>query len=293
MGLSIPDVKFELSNVYKTYVDQILLSSSISNFLLDSTNIDSAGEQIEGTLRILLTNLLPERIKVSHGYIVDKSLKISYQQDVLLAESFFTKSLIKSLDSTEFYPYEAIFACGEVKKTWSNSKLDAAMKSIKRNKQELIRYPIPADVMATGSSFVKVSDSLTSNSHRNPLFAFTFSIDFDSTYNEKKIIDVYNNPDNIKILPNISVILKQGIIVLVDMDKLAKDEFSIKLYPEFVSEQDNCKWVFLRLKPEQNLAYLIFMLTQHVNDSILEKVSSMEYGTTMITIPDSSIQPLI
>jgi hypothetical protein len=292
MPLSIPNIKFELGNVYKTYVEQILLSSSISNILLDSTNIDSAGEQIEGSLRILLKNLLPERVTVSHGYIVDKSSKISYQQDILLTESFYTKSLIRSLDGTEFYPYEAIFSCGEVKKTWSQGKLETSIKSIKRNKSELSRFLIPSDVMATGSNFIKVSEVLTINKHRNPLFCFTFSIDFDKTYNDKKLNAIYNNPSNQTLLPNISVILNQGIIVCVDKEKISKGEISIKLYPEFNTNNDCC-WVFLKLKPEQNLAYLIFMLSQHVNDTILEKVSAMEYGQNMITISQSSIQPLI
>ena len=109
MAISIPDVKFELSQVYKTYVDQLQLSSNVSNFLINSADISSAGNQVEQSLRILLKNLLPERVAVTHGHIVDKTSKISYQQDILLAESFFTKSLIKSIDGTEFYPFESIF----------------------------------------------------------------------------------------------------------------------------------------------------------------------------------------
>lgn len=169
--------------------------------------------------------MLPERVSVSHGYLVDKKTNISYQQDVLFAESFYTKSLIKSLDGTEFFPYETIFGCGEVKKTWSQSKLESAIKSIKRNKSDLTRYLIPPDVMATGSNFIKVSEPLTTNGHRNPLFSFTFSIDFDKTYDEKKIIGIYNNPDNQKFLPNISVILKQGIIVCVDKRDCQKTNY--------------------------------------------------------------------
>lgn len=48
----------------------------------------------------------------------------------------------------------------------------------------------------------------------------------------------------------------------------------------------------LRLNPEENLAYLIFMLTQHINDTILEKVSAMEYGSSMIEISKSNIFPI-
>lgn len=292
MAISIPNVKFELSQVYKTYVDQLLLAYNISDFLIDSSNLNSAGNQVEQSLRILLKNLLPERVTVTHGHIVDKNAKVSNQQDVLLADSFFTKSLIKSIDGTEFYPYEAIFSCGEVKKTWSQSKLLSAVKSIERNKTELYRYKIDSDMIESGSNFIKISDSVTSNEFRNPLFSFVFSIDFDKTYSEKKISEIYNDPNNQKKLPNISVILNHGIIVCIDKNKIDKGELSIILYPEFISNKNDFKWVLLTLKPEENLAYLIFMLTQHINDTVLEKISSMKYGETMIEINKSNISPL-
>lgn len=292
MGLSIPDVKFELSTVYKTYADQLLLAANISGFLLESANIDASGGEVEGSLRILLSQLLPDRVAVTHGHIVDRSTAVSYQQDVLIAESFYTKSLIRTLDGTEFYPFEGIFATGEVKKTWSQNKLMQAIKSISRNKNELKRNEVSPDQLATGSSFIKLSQPISSNAFRNPLFTFTFAIDFDKTYKENKLADIYNDIGNKKLLPNISVVLKRGIYVLVDEEKLDKGELSIKLYPEFISPEVKCRWVMLKLKPEENLAYLIFMLTQHINDTVLEKVSSMEYGQAMINILKTNISPL-
>lgn len=291
MARSIPDIKFELNQVYKTYAEQLLLASNLSRFLLNNSNIDSAGEQIEGTLRILLKNLLPDRVTVTHGHVVDKNVNISYQLDVLIAESFYTKSLIKSLDGTEFYPIEAIFAFGEVKKTWSQSKLVNAIKSISRCKDKMERFRIPSDHISTGSNFIKLSNNLTVNPFRNPLFSFTFSIDFDKTYNRNKLTEIYNTqpPGN---LPNVSVILNQGIIVCVEEAKLKEDELSIKLYPEFNDIANKCRWVLLRLSPEENLAYLIFMLTQHINDTILEKVSAMDYAKSMMNISRTSISPL-
>ncbi|MEA5478142.1 hypothetical protein VB774_11000, partial [Pseudanabaena galeata UHCC 0370] len=103
---------------------------------------------------------------------------------------------------------------------------------------------------------------------------------------------IYDITTNWKFLPNISVILNRGIVVCVDKIKLDKGELSIILYPEFITDFENYGWIILTLEPEQNLAYLIFMITQHVNDTILEKVSSMEYGKTLIEISQSLIHPL-
>lgn len=292
MAKKIGDVKFELTQVYKTYAEQLQLAANVSDFLLDSSNINSAGQQVEGSLRVLLKKLLPDRVSVTQGHIVDKKANVSYQQDVLIAESFYTKSLISSLDGTEFYPIEAIFACGEVKKTWSQTKLKSALKSIKRNKEGLEKTKIPADHIQTGSNFIKLSDKISANPYRNPLFSFTFSIDFDKKYNENKVAEIYNEVANKPFLPNISVILNRGIIVCVDKANLNNGNIEIKLYPEFNGDDSKCSWVMLRLKPEENFAYLIFMLTQHINDTILEKVSAMEYGSSMIEISKSNIFPI-
>lgn len=292
MGKSIKDVKFELTQVYKTYAEQLQLAANVSDFLLSSANINSSGQQVEGSLRVLLKSLLPDRVSVTQGHIVDKYANVSYQQDVLIAESFYTKSLIRSLDGTEFYPIEAIFATGEVKKTWSQVKLLSAIKSIKRNKEYLKKTKIPSDEIQTGSNFIKLSEKVSSNPYRNPLFSFSFSIDFDKQYNEIKINDLYNDSNNREYLPNISVILNRGIIVYVDKIKLDKGILEIKLYPEFNTDNKQCSWVMLKLNPEDNLAYLIFMLTQHINDTILEKVSAMEYASTMIEISKTKIFPI-
>ncbi|HMF70982.1 MAG TPA: DUF6602 domain-containing protein [Flavitalea sp.] len=291
MAVSIQDVRFELASVYRIYSEQLQQAGGISKFLLDSSDIKSSGNEVEASLRVLLSNLLPERVNITHGHIVDKFTNVSNQQDVLIAESFFTKSLIRTLDGTEFYPFESIFAAGEVKKTWSQSKLSDAIKSITRIKRLLKRDPISSHHLLSGSNLIRLSTSITQNPVRNPLFTFTFSLDYDNTYNLSKIVDLYRNTP-LEVLPNVSIVLNRGIFVYIDVEKLEHGELSIKLYPEFVSSEVKCQWALIQLESEANLAYLIFMLTQHINDSVLEKVSSMGYGQSMIDVLSSSIQLL-
>jgi hypothetical protein len=292
MPKSIPDVKFELHKVYKTYVDQLILSGGVADIMLSNSNIPAAGGQVEGSLRVLLSNLLPERVKVSHGHIVDKNASISYQQDILITESFFTRSLIETLDGTEFYPFEAIFSTGEIKKKWSSINLNSAIKSIKRNKNTLDRYCIPPNVLETGSTFIKLDRDLTDNPYRNPLFSFTFSLNFDKSFTANSIEKIYRNRDKWKDMPNISVILDSGIYILIDTDCLEKNELKIKLYPEFVKPYENCQWYFLRLDPEESLAYLVFMLIQHINDTVLQKASSFDYCKKMLDISITNLTPI-
>jgi len=292
MATSISKVKFELSKVYKTYVEQLALAGSVSGLLLANVNIDSAGEQVEGSLRALLQELLPERIRVAHGHIVDKQGEISHQQDILLTDSLNTRSLIKTLDGTEFYPYESVFVNGEIKRSWNQRCLKGAIDSIRRIKSILQRNEVARDVINSGSHFMKVSQPLTNNPYRNPLFSFSFSLNMSTTYSQSSITAFYEDRANWRFLPNMSVILDSGLYVLLDNDALEMNKLCIKLYPEFVGETESCKWYFLQLEPEECLAYLVFMLTQHVNDTILEKPVMLDYGTSLFQISLSNLKNL-
>lgn len=134
-------------------------------------------------------------------------------------------------------------------------------------------------------------EPVTENPIRNPLFCFAFSLDFSKGFSENKLAELYQNKANFKILPNLTVVLKRGIYVLVDEEKLRVNQIVIKLYPEF-SDPEKHRWILLSLAPEECLAYLIFMLTQHINDTVLERVSAMQYASSMITIYPSQISPI-
>jgi hypothetical protein len=293
MARSIPDIKFELHKVYKAYTDQLFLAGNISNILLDNSNISAAGGQVEGSLRSLLAVLLPERIKVTHGHIVDKSAQLSYQQDILIADSFHTRSLIETLDGTEFFPFESVFATGEVKKTWSFKNLESAIKAVKRNKEVLARETIPSNVLMTGSNFIQVPSQLSSNPYRNPLFTFSFSLaQEDSQSGLSKLAAVYKNRNEWRNLPNISVVLNKGIYVLLDTNRLKSNEMAIKLYPEYVTNEEACEWFFLQLEPEESLAYLVFILIQHINDTVLERASLLTYSKSLLDISLQNLNPI-
>lgn len=283
MTKSISEVVVGLKDIYKTYSDQLIFSDKVSGLLIDSSNIPASGNELELSFRKILCELLPSRVVVGHGHLVDKNLKISYQQDVIISEGQFSKSLIKTLDGTEIFPFESTFACGEVKRRWSQSKLKQNIESIKRNKEELSRLKIAPDVFDSGVRFIKTSSPLTSNSTRNPLFNFSFAIDYDPKFNQKAVSKILSeSPQN--VVPNVIAILKAGIFVKVDTVKLDKGYLEITLYPEFKESDPNIKWVFLRLEPEVTLAYLVFLISQHLNETVLEKASYMEYLNKMFGI---------
>lgn len=282
MTKSIPDVKVNLKQIYKTYSDQIIYSNYISGLLIDHSNIKAAGSEIEDSLRKCLAKLLPEKVIVSQGHIIDESLKISYQQDVIIADNFFSKSLIQTLDGTEIFPYESVYATGEVKRQWSQKNLKSLIKSIERSKSDLTRLKIESNLIESGSSFIKTSNQITNNPFRNPLFTFSFSLDFDESYSLKRISQLLKNTKT-EYLPNVSVVLNEGIFVFVNREKFDQGLLEVSLYPEFKAGEDFC-WVFITMEPEDCLAYLVFMITQHLSESVLSKSAYLKYIQNMIEI---------
>ena len=289
MTKSIPEVVVSLKDIYKTYSDHLIFSDKVSGLLINHSDIPASGNELEIAFRKVLQDLLPSRVVVGHGHFVDKNLNMSYQQDVLVSENQFSKSLVKTLDGTEIFPYESIFAIGEIKRRWSQKRLKEHVKSIKRSKIELIRNKIASNVFDTGVNFVKTSTNLTVNPFRNPLFCFSFSIDFDAKYSKKMVSKILKSESQ-DILPNLIVVLKAGIFVKVNKKKLDENHLEVILYPEFKGEDSNLEWVFLRLDPEETLVYLVFLLSQHLNESVLEKASYLEYIDKMVGVSLTNIE---
>ena len=78
------------------------------------------GTLIEQQFRSQLSEILPEKIGVSHGFVVDSNGEISKQMDIILYDRLNTPRILAN-DGTQMFPVEATYACGEVK-TKLNSK---------------------------------------------------------------------------------------------------------------------------------------------------------------------------
>lgn len=286
MSKSIKEVEFELNKVYKTYADQLLLSNDVAGLLLESADIKASGAQLESSLRILLSLLLSSKASVSHGHIIDTYFSISKQQDIIIFEGVGTKSLMRTLDGTEFLMYESIFSIGEVKRSWSKETLLSTMDSIADVKRRLKRNSVAPNVFSTSPNYIKVQDPLTIYPSRNPLLSFAFAIDFGKEVKHNSFTSLLQDRSRWEELPNIVIILKQGVFVLIDEQNVSRGDIHINLYPEFHREDDTCKWYFLPNSDKigKNLAFLIFALQQHLDDSILEKPSLLEYGAGLLNI---------
>ena len=77
------------------------------------------GMLIEREFRSQLEEVLPEKIGVSHGFVVDSNGGVSKQMDIVLYDRMNTPRILTS-DGAQMFPVETTYACGEIK-----TKLDS------------------------------------------------------------------------------------------------------------------------------------------------------------------------
>lgn len=81
------------------------------------------GSLIEHQLRSHLTEILPEKIGVSHGFVIDSNGEVSKQMDIILYDKLNTPPIFSS-EGAQIFPVEATYACGEIKTTLNSEALE-------------------------------------------------------------------------------------------------------------------------------------------------------------------------
>jgi hypothetical protein len=85
-------------------------------------DIRASGNEVECAVRQVIADRLPWRYRTTHGHVLDYQSAVSPQIDVIISENLSSKSLFETSDGTEYVPYEAVYAIGEVKSTFYRSQ---------------------------------------------------------------------------------------------------------------------------------------------------------------------------
>ncbi|MCG9128257.1 hypothetical protein JT359_11705 [Candidatus Poribacteria bacterium] len=85
------------------------------------------GTLIENTFRENLEQILPEKIGISSGFVMDTDGSESKQMDIILYDKMNTPRLFTS-DSVQVFPVEYTYACGEVKTKLATTELQDSFK---------------------------------------------------------------------------------------------------------------------------------------------------------------------
>lgn len=116
------DLKFELELVFRSDAADILAARTKARMMHHGHDIRAAGDEVEISFRKLLCRKLPSLYYVGHGHIVDEDLHESPQLDVIIANNTGAPILFRAENGSEYFPYEGVYAIGEVKSSYDNSK---------------------------------------------------------------------------------------------------------------------------------------------------------------------------
>ena len=261
---------------------------------IHSTNIRSAGDQVERAVRDYLKRMLPPRYYVTNGHLIDSSNLVSSQLDVIIADNFSLPSFLTTKDGTEYVPVTSVYAIGEVKSTYYQSqdyfgKFHNVLQQISEMDRPLVENTIHGGIkdsttitdMALGSS----------NKYLNNLYAFFICVD-GGDFDFKRVKTLLSSVDP-SLLPNVSVLLNKGIVCYGKMDE--QKGFTIHKYPVEVAQSDY-DWFFAEgaeteggSMPGTHLAVLYGYLVEHLSNSNLEPPSAYRYTAGMSAFRRSSL----
>lgn len=208
MNQGFPKFKFE--QVLRSDAADILAAREKARIMHHGRDIRAAGNEVEIAFRKVLRRKLPASYYVGHGHIVDQHLRMSRQIDVVIADNSGTPILFQAEDGSEYFPYEGVYAIGEVKTSYRRSE-----RYIHTFAEHLAEIHAQLDRKEPEPRFVMPNfhDVIPDSIYGNPLFSFMFFVDA-GDFSAEDVIDLYQTrpPDT---LPNIVCFLERGVIVNV------------------------------------------------------------------------------
>lgn len=104
------------STPYRTVLStaQHKMTTAIAQIRDSIPHAGETGDLVERVLRSQLQEVLPEKVGVSSGFVVDSEGKVSRQMDIILYDRQNTPRIFTS-EGAQMFPVEATYACGEIK----------------------------------------------------------------------------------------------------------------------------------------------------------------------------------
>jgi hypothetical protein len=261
--------------------------------VLGDRDIDAAGHHIEDSVRRVIGARLPPALQVGKGHVVDSRWTSSPEFDLIVAETSSSPILFTASDGTQYFPYESVYAVGEIKARYrrSDRQIHRFVESLTALRDRLHRDPTPKSfVPGLGSTPFLTTKGWP---FRNPLFAFMFFAeagDFDYAH----IRDVYEGTAW-RYLPIAICFLDLGLLQMFVIGEGPNGEPTLGSFvpvPEFEPASRKYAWILAKLGPEGfraggNLAGLVLALTTHISRTVLMPPKLLDYLTSagLMSIP--------
>ena len=254
--------------------------------LIHGTDIKAAGNEVEQAVRDYLRRMLAPRYHVTVGHLIDSENRISSQIDVIIADNSNLPSLLTAADGTEYIPITSVYAIGEVKTTYYQSK-----HYLRRFHEVLTEISGMNRPLVENTSRNGITPSTTlqdmvrphrPNKHWNNLFSFLICIE-GGDFNFAKAKGFLTSVPS-ELLPSLSVILDTGI---VSYARRVPRGLQVARYPNEVSSSDH-DWCFVEGRVVDDgslegthLSVLYGALIDHLSCSYLEPPRGYEYTGDM------------
>ena len=288
-----PFNNMNLDSFFVFEAEEIEMAYRVSSLLQrGAKNIESSGNEVEVAVRNFFKRKLTSKYYTSNGHIIDTSLKVSPQFDIIIADNDKSPILYKSKDNTDFFIYESIYCIGEVKKSWYKKELlPNFISTISRMRNELKRNKVDPKFVDIGGRGAVFNVPTTEYPQKNPLFYFLLFVQSE----ELKYSDLTSSisSNHWQNIPNIICFLDKGLVVNINKKSFANGEIKINLYPEFLDETDTEEndWAFIRFRDKANvLAYLYILIVEHLNTTVLEVPHMLSYLKNMFNINKTDIE---
>lgn len=278
---------FPIDEIYSHEASKLLEAKKSVGIIHKTGDIDASGDELEVPFRRMLSKRLPSKYYVGHGHIVDSTLKVSPQFDVIIADSNATQILYDGENGTQYFPYESVYAVGEIKSSYYKNRkyVRTYTSAVKSVLEHFYREPVSSNYI--GNS-IELDAGFSVNGTReiqNQLFSFMlFGCKNDCEPTElNEQLEASNSTPN----PNIICFLDGSIITrsnlienagsyslgALELDPLRQDKNELSLVEVNFSNKD---------KSGQALAVLMLGLIKHLNSTMLKNPPFDKYTASIL-----------
>ncbi len=293
--------KFELAEILQRDAEEIIAARKNAKIIHNTRDISAAGNEVEQSVRNVLGRKLSQLYYVGHGHIVDSYWMTSPQLDVIIVDNFGAPRLFETKNGTEYFPYESVYAIGEIKSTYYKNKncvreFTDKIAKIKSMLQRNTRQRSDNDWSL--SSKMELPESMYGSS--NPLFAFMLFVDA-GDFAVDDIKELYTE-QHYKDLPNILCFLNKGVLQFkIEGCWTTGESWSFDSLHPGLSEETNLiqqsgqsgHWYFNQFGNEENrsganLGFLIATLSSFLKRCGLGEPDMYEYLSSVFEPRESS-----
>lgn len=279
-----------IEKVFQQEADKIIEARKRGGLIHMTADIRAAGDETEEAVRLFLRSRLPGRCHIAHGHIADVNLASSPQLDVLIADSSHTPVLLKCANSSEYLPYESVFAIGEVKATFRDNDrpIEVFSANLAKTKSQLIRAQVPPNYISHGLIFGSEFKSPDPRPYKNPLFSFMLFVDGGDFDAQACLKNIRGMP--LTECPSVICVLNKDLLLRA-VGQLNGTSFAIADFataPEFgAGAHPHSDWVYIPFGSDEfrsgaNLAVFFYLLHSHIGDCILSPPNLRFYLRNML-----------